>query len=136
MNQAELIKHAVSAMKKAYAPYSNFCVGAALLTKDNKVYTGCNIENASYSPTICAERCAFSTAISQGNREFSAIAVVGGPKGVVTKAITPCGVCRQFMVEFCDSNFKVICWDGKDITEYTLEELLPNSFSNHDISEG
>lgn len=135
MNQEELIKHAVKAMEKAYAPYSKFCVGAALLTKKGNVYTGCNIENASYSPTICAERCSFSTAIAHGENEFSAIAVVGGRKGVVTKSITPCGVCRQFMSEFCDADFKVICWDGKNIIEYQLGDLLPYSFSNFDISE-
>ena len=102
MNIPELIHKAIAAREFAYAPYSNFCVGAALLTKSGKIYTGCNVENAGYSATNCAERTAFFKAVSEGEREFAAIAIVGGPRGPLTEYCSPCGVCRQVMAEFCD----------------------------------
>ena len=115
----------------AYTPYSHFQVGAALLTKDGKVYTGCNVENAAYTPTNCAERTAFFKAVSEGEREFSAIAIVGGAEDAKElNYCSPCGVCRQVMMEFCNpKTFEVIM--GKSETEYqvmTLEEVLPLGF--------
>lgn len=121
---------AIEAMKKSYSPYSHFTVGAALLTKDGKIYTGANIENASYTPTVCAERNAIFTAVHQGEREFEAIAIVGGHEGNITGVTAPCGVCRQVMSEFCSSDFKVILVttpDG-DYVEGTLGSLLPYTF--------
>ena len=126
----ELALAAIEAMKKSYSPYSSFTVGAALLTKDGKIYTGANIENASYTPTICAERNAIFTAVHAGEREFEAIAIVGGHKGEITGVTAPCGVCRQVMSEFCSPDFKVILVtspDG-DFEETTLGELLPYTF--------
>lgn len=126
----ELALAAIDAMKKSYSPYSNFTVGAALLTKEGKIYTGANIENASYTPTICAERTAIFTAVHQGEREFDAIAIVGGLRGDVKGVTAPCGVCRQVMSEFCSPDFKVILvtsLDG-DYEETTLGELLPYTF--------
>ena len=128
MRKEELIGNAMAAMKNAYSPYSEFCVGAALLTKKGKVYTGCNIENSSYSATNCAERTAFFSAVKNGERQFSAIAVVGGKKGRVENYCSPCGVCRQVMSEFCDKDFKIYLYNGVEIKVYTLEELLPQSF--------
>ena len=126
----ELIEKAKQAMENAYAPYSNFKVGAALLAKSGKVYLGCNIENASYTPTNCAERTAFFKAISEGEREFVAIAVVGGAKSSADFGIcTPCGVCRQVMSEFCKKDFTVILSDSRfNFKTMTLEELLPFGF--------
>ncbi len=129
MRKEELIGNAMAAMKNAYSPYSEFCVGAALLTKKGKVYTGCNIENSSYSATNCAERTAFFSAIKNGERQFSAIAVVGGKKGRVEDYCSPCGVCRQVMSEFCDKNFKIYLYNGVEIKTYTLGEILPDAFS-------
>ena len=119
----ELIKLAEQAREKAYAPYSSFFVGAALLCADGSVYTGCNVENASFSPTCCAERVAIFKAVSEGQSQFEAIAVVGGKDGC-KEPCYPCGVCRQVMREFCDDGFRVITTDG----ELTLGELLPKSF--------
>ena len=130
MNELELINTAKLAAKNAYAPYSGFTVGAALLTKDGKVYSGCNIENASYSPTNCAERTVFFKAISEGERDFTAIAIVGGKDRSFTDYCAPCGVCRQVMAEFCSKDFKIIL--GKNDDEYktfTLGDLLPESFN-------
>ncbi len=121
----QLMELAKEARENAYAPYSNFLVGAALLCKNGKVYTGCNVENAAYSPTLCAERVAFGKAISKGERDFVAIAVVGGKRGGKTVRCTPCGVCRQVMAEFCKPDF-LIYTEGD---AYTLEDLLPESFS-------
>lgn len=129
MNKDELIKIAVRAMGRSYAPYSKFNVGAALLTVDGEVYQGCNIENSAFSPSNCAERTAFFTAICQGERDFEAIAVVGGKNGIITDFCTPCGVCRQVMSEFCDKNFKIYLYNGDRISEYTLGQLLPESFN-------
>ncbi len=119
MTDKELLKIATEQLEKSYSPYSNFKVGAALLTKLGKVYTGCNIENASFSPTVCAERTAFFKAISEGEREFQSIAIVGG-----NSECLPCGVCRQVMLEFCNPDFAIITEGGR----YTLGELIPNSF--------
>lgn len=129
MKPEALVKEAIDAMQKAYAPYSGFFVGAALLTKEGKVYTGCNIENAAFTPSICAERTAFSKAVSEGEKDFSAIAVVGGKGGKPVGAFPPCGVCRQVMAEFCDPDgFEIILGkpDGYEI--HTLRDLLPEGF--------
>ncbi len=122
---------AIEAMKKSYSPYSNFAVGAALLTKEGKIYTGANIENASYTPTICAERTAIFSAVHQGERDFEAIAIVGGHLGDIKGVTAPCGVCRQVMSEFCSPDFKVILVTNQkgDFEETTLGELLPYTFS-------
>lgn len=136
MNDKELVKVAFDAMQKAYAPYSGYKVGAALLSKSGAVYTGCNIENASYSPTNCAERTAFFKAVSEGEREFSKIAIVGGKDGVVTDMFMPCGVCRQVMAEFCDSDFRIIVARSEDdFTVFPLSELLPFGFSKNNIAK-
>ena len=124
-----LIEEAKKAMEKAYAPYSGFKVGAALLCADGTVYGGCNIENASFTPTICAERSAIFKAIYDGKREFTAIAVCGGKDGVITGQFPPCGVCRQVMREFCDDDFKIYLAGEKGSYEsYTLAQILPVSF--------
>ncbi len=133
-----LITEALKAREFSYSPYSEFQVGAALLTKDGQVFTGCNIESASYTPSNCAERTAFFKAVSQGVRVFSAIAVVGGPKGAKElDYCTPCGVCRQVMMEFCDpKTFQVIV--AKNPEEYqvfTLEEILPMGFGPKDLEK-
>ena len=131
MEDKELVRLALEARERAYVPYSKFQVGAALLTGAGRVYQGCNIECASYSPTNCAERTAFFKAISEGERDFVAIAVVGGPSGAPVKRICPpCGVCRQVMREFCDpTDFRVILASGlNDWVVYRLDELLPLGF--------
>lgn len=129
MDKEILCKKAIDALKNSYSPYSSCRVGAALLTSGGKIYTGCNIENASFSPTICAERVAFSKAVSEGEREFSAIAIAGEVGGALT-LFSPCGVCRQVMAEFCLPEFKIIVVaDQNSFNEYTLGELLPNSFN-------
>lgn len=129
-NYRALALEAIGAMKKSYSPYSGFTVGAALLTKEGKIYTGANIENASYTPTVCAERTAIFTAVHNGEREFEAIAIVGGHKGDVNGVTAPCGVCRQVMSEFCSPDFKVILVTSRDgdFEETTLGELLPYMF--------
>ena len=129
MTDKELCAAAIKAMENAYVPYSGYRVGAALLTKDGKLYTGCNIENAAYSPTVCAERTAIFKAVSEGEREFAAIAVAGGKDGKIEGAFPPCGVCRQVMSEFCSSDFTVLMVTGTDTFErHALSELLPFSF--------
>lgn len=136
MNNKELVKAAFDAMQKAYAPYSCYKVGAALLSKSGTVYSGCNVENAAYGPTNCAERTAFFKAISEGEREFTKIAIVGGKDGVVTDLFMPCGVCRQVMAEFCDGDFEVIvARSTDDFSVFTLAELLPFGFSKSNIAE-
>ena len=123
MTGRQLIKAAKQAQALSYSPYSGFKVGAALLCKSGKVYTGCNVENASFSATVCAERTALFKAVSEGEREFSAIAIVGN-----TDLCFPCGVCRQVMSEFCGKNFKIYLEEnGKPVT-YALGELLPGRF--------
>nr|WP_278733468.1 cytidine deaminase [Mediterraneibacter faecis] len=126
----KLIDTAIEQLKFSYTPYSNFKVGAALLTKSGKIYTGCNIENASYTPTNCAERTAFFKAVSEGVRDFQAICIVGGKDGNLTEYTAPCGVCRQVMMEFCNpKTFQIILAVDKERYEiYTLEELMPLGF--------
>ena len=126
----KLIDTAIEQLKFSYTPYSNFKVGAALLTKSGKIYTGCNIENASYTPTNCAERTAFFKAVSDGVRDFQAICIVGGKDGKLTEYTAPCGVCRQVMMEFCNpKTFQIILAVDKERYEiYTLEELMPLGF--------
>ena len=126
----ELIEIAYENRKNAYAPYSNFLVGAALLTTDGEVFGGCNIENAAFTPGNCAERTAGFKAVSEGKKSFAAIAVVGGKAGeTISQLCAPCGVCRQVLREFCDpETFILYLTDGKEIFSYKLEELLPLSF--------
>ena len=136
MDKSELVKLALEARKMAYTPYSHWAVGAALLTADGKVYKGCNIENASYTPTNCAERTAFFKAVSEGERNFAAIAIVGGPEGQAPYGMCPpCGVCRQVMMEFCDyEKFEVIL--GVSETEYktyALKDVMPMGFGPADL---
>lgn len=125
-----LIETAMEQLKMSYVPYSHFRVGAALLAKDGKVYTGCNIENAAYTPSNCAERTAFFKAVSEGARGFSAICVVGGADGVLSEYTPPCGVCRQVMMEFCDpEEFEIIlAVSPEDYQIFRLKDLLPMGF--------
>ena len=129
MTPEKLAALAVEAMGHSYSPYSGYKVGAALLCADGTVYQGCNMENASYTPTICAERTAFFKAVYDGHRDFTAIAVCGGKDGVITGAFPPCGVCRQVLREFCRDDFVIymVGADGK-YEAMTLAELLPRSF--------
>ena len=130
MTPEQLMDLAKEAMTHAYAPYSGFQVDAALLCADGSVYQGCNIENASYSPTNCGERTAFFKAVYDGHRDFTAIALCGGMSGKITNLCTPCGVCRQVMREFCGLDFLIHMTDSSGaITTCTLAELLPMSFS-------
>lgn len=132
----KLIDTAIRQLDFSYSPYSGFKVGAALLTKDGEIYTGCNIENASYTPTNCAERTAFFKAVSEGIREFQAICIVGGQNGVLTGYAAPCGVCRQVMMEFCDpETFQIIlAIDKEKYDVFTLKELLPLGFGPANLS--
>jgi cytidine deaminase len=139
MDYTKLLDKAKEMRKMSYVPYSHFHVGAALLTKDGKIYGGCNIENASYGATNCAERTAFFSAIAQGDKEFQAIAIVGGPEdenGNIDKLTDaqPCGICRQVMREFCGPDFEIVLEgaDGK-VTVQTLSEMLPNSFGPENL---
>ncbi len=126
----KLIQTAIKQLEFSYTPYSGFKVGAALLTKGGKIYTGCNIENAAHTPTNCAERTAFFKAVSEGEREFDAICVVGGKDGVLTEYAAPCGVCRQVMMEFCNpKQFRIILATGTEHYDvFSLEDLLPQGF--------
>ncbi len=129
MDKKELCAAAVSAMEKSYSPYSGYKVGAALLCENGRIFTGCNIENSAYSPTVCAERTAIFKAVSEGERKFAAVAVAGGKDGKITGAFPPCGVCRQVMAEFCDEKFLIIVVTGENsFREYSLKELLPEAF--------
>ena len=134
MTKEELVALARQAAQNAYAPYSGFRVGAALLGASGKVYLGCNVENAAFTPSICAERTAFSRAVSDGERSFQAIAIVGGKEGVLHDFCPPCGVCRQVMAEFCPGTFAIHLGreDGK-ISSFTLEELLPPRFGGENL---
>ena len=135
MNYDELVQKAIEMTKMSYVPYSHFHVGAALLDKNGKIWTGCNIENATYGATNCAERTAIFKAVSEGVRDFEAIAIVGGPEGadgspVLEEFCPPCGICRQVLAEFCSRDFKIIladCKGGQKV--FTLADLLPESFS-------
>ena len=133
MTPEKLISMAVDAMGNAYAPYSGFRVGAALLCSDGTVYTGCNIENAAYSPTNCAERTAIFKAVSEGRRDFTAIAVCGGKNGIITNLCTPCGVCRQVLREFCKDDFPVYLAHKDGFKALTLGDLLPYSFGEDSL---
>ena len=133
MTPEKLMELAKEAMGRAYAPYSGYQVGAALLCADCSVYQGCNIENAAFGPTNCAERTAFFKAVYDGHRDFSAIAICGGKAGVITNLCTPCGVCRQVMREFCSPGFVIYMTDHSgQIESHTLSELLPMSFSGEE----
>ena len=128
-----LMESAARAREFSYSPYSNYCVGAALLTADGRIYTGCNVENAGLSATNCAERTAIFKAVSEGIRDFSAIAVVGGRQGEVSPFCAPCGVCRQVLAEFCSPDMPVILGTPEDFKVYTLGEILPFSFTPADL---
>ncbi len=134
MDIALLAREAIAAKENAYVPYSHFRVGAALLTADGKIYTGCNIENAAYTPTNCAERTAFFKAVSEGERAFAAIAITGDADDY----LYPCGVCRQVMAEFCDpKEFQIILVNTEsDYRIFTLEEILPGAFTVADLEKG
>ena len=130
-----LVWAAVAARGKSYCPYSHFAVGAALLSDDGEITTGANIESSSYTPTVCAERVAFFSAIHAGKRRFIGLAVVGGKEGEDVSAYTPpCGVCRQVMAEFCTADFPVVLFDGSHTKTLTLGELLPESFGRESLS--
>lgn len=136
MNNKELIEKALEARKLSYSPYSGFSVGAALLCDDGSVFTGCNIENSAFSPTVCAERTAFFKAVSEGKKSFVKIAVVGANSDIETPEnyCSPCGVCRQVMKEFCSSDFEIIM--AKNVDDYkimTLSDLLPASFDKREV---
>lgn len=129
-----LVENALKAREASYSPYSGFAVGAALLTADGEIFTGANIESASYSPTVCAERVAFFSAVHREKRDFKAIAIVGGmAKESVNDFTAPCGVCRQVMAEFCDGDFEIILYNGSDMASHTLAELLPASFGKNNL---
>ena len=130
MTNKELINLAIEAQKNAYAPYSGFHVGAALLCEDGEVFVGANVENSSFGLTNCAERSALFSAVSSGRRRLEAIAVVGGKNGEITNLCPPCGACRQALAEFSrDGSLRVILFDGKQEKQTTLASLLPESFS-------
>ena len=132
-----IVKEALHMREFSYVPYSHFRVGAALMTEDGKLYTGCNIENAAYTPSNCAERTAFFKAVSEGERKFTAIAIAGGAEDAEElEYCSPCGVCRQVMREFCGGDFVIAVTDGTDIREHTLDEIMPYSFSPADLSRG
>ena len=134
INAKALLAIAEEARSAAYSPYSGITVGAALLTKEGRIFKGANIENASYTPTVCAERVAFFKAISEGETEFLAIAIAGGEKDSPSKAdFPPCGVCRQVMTEFCGKDFRVIWGNGEKVTAKTLGEIMPDSFDKTNL---
>lgn len=134
--EKKLIEEAILARKNAYTPYSHFKVGAALLTKSGKIYRGCNIENAGYTPSNCAERTAFFKAVSEGELEFEAIAIVAGPEGGDLAFTAPCGVCRQVMMEFCDyESFRIILATGtEEYQVFSLKEILPFGFGPKNLA--
>ncbi len=134
MTDKELYGLAINAMNNSYSPYSECKVGAALLCKNGKVFTGTNIENAAFGPTVCAERVAVFKAVSEGEKEFSKIAVVGGKGGIINGIFAPCGVCRQVLREFCEDDFEILL--GETANSYktvTLKDLLPLSFSPENV---
>jgi cytidine deaminase len=134
MTDKELLLSAIKAMEKSYSPYSDCKVGAALLCENGKVFTGTNIENAAFGPTVCAERVAIFKAVSEGEKEFSKIAVVGGKGGVINGIFAPCGVCRQVLREFCDDDFEILLGETEDsFKKVTLKDLLPLSFSPENV---
>ena len=134
MTDKELYRLAKEAMKYSYSPYSECKVGAALLTENGKVFTGTNIENAAFGPTVCAERVAVFKAVSEGVKEFSKIAVVGGKNGIINGIFAPCGVCRQVLREFCKDDFEILLGETEDsFKKVTLKDLLPLSFSPDNV---
>lgn len=133
MDYKRLMEKANEMRKISYVPYSHFRVGAVLVGKDGKEYTGCNFENASFPATICAERTAFAKAISEGEREFKCIAIVGGREGEISPFCAPCGVCRQVMSEFCDSDFEVILGTPEKFKVFKLDEVLPLRFTGDEL---
>ena len=134
MTDKELYKLAIKAMEYSYSPYSDCKVGAALLCKNGKVFTGTNIENAAFGPTVCAERVAIFKAVSEGEKEFLKIAVVGGKSGVINGIFAPCGVCRQVLREFCDDDFEILLGETEDsFKKVTLKDLFPLSFSPENV---
>ena len=134
MTDEELCAMAVKAMDNAYVPYSGYKVGAALLTRSGKFFTGCNIENAAYSPSVCAERTALFKAVSEGERDFVKIAVAGGKNGKIASEFPPCGVCRQVIAEFCSPEFEILVVKAEnEYGVYTLKQLLPNAFTPENI---
>lgn len=135
MTDKELMIAANEARKFAYTPYSNFKVGAALLTKSGKLYTGCNIENSSYTPTVCAERTAVFKAVSEGESDFAVIAVVGGKEENPLEFCSPCGVCRQVLAEFCGEDFRILLGNPEKFQSYTVDEILPFSFTKKDLNK-
>ena len=133
-NREELVRTAVNAAKKSYSPYSDFCVGAALLCADGEIFEGTNVENVSYGATNCAERTAFFDAVMNGKRDFVAIAIVGSKRGEeITSYCAPCGICRQVMAEFCGEDFEILLYDGKNIAVKTLGEVLPGAFDKSNL---
>lgn len=135
MTDKELMIAANEARKFAYTPYSHFKVGAALLTKSGKLYTGCNIENSSYTPTVCAERTAVFKAVSEGESNFAVIAVVGGKEENPLEFCSPCGVCRQVLAEFCGEDFRILLGNPEKFQSYTVDEILPFSFTKKDLNK-
>ena len=133
MSDKELMALAAQAREKSYSPYSGFRVGAALLCKSGKVYLGCNVENAAYTPTNCAERTAVFKAVSEGEKEFEAIAIVGGKGDEWAELCAPCGVCRQVLAEFCDKDFRLVLGNPNAIKAYTFAEILPLSVGKNDL---
>ena len=135
MTDKELMIAANEARKFAYTPYSHFKVGAALLTKSGKLYTGCNIENSSYTPTVCAERTAVFKAVSEGESDFAVIAVVGGKEENPLEFCSPCGVFRQVLAEFCGEDFRILLGNPDKFQSYTVDEILPFSFTKKDLNK-
>ena len=134
INREELVKRALEARLKAYSPYSDFCVGAALLCEDGEIFEGANVENSSFGATNCAERTALFTAVYAGKRKFKAIAIVGAKRGCeVTEFCPPCGICRQALAEFCSADSEVILFDGKDMKVKTMAEMLPEMFDGSSL---
>ena len=133
MTDRALLEQAIAAREMAYAPYSGFRVGAALVGKSGKIYKGCNVENAAYSPTNCAERTAIFKAVSEGEREFVSIAIVGGMGETIADFCAPCGVCRQVLAEFCDKDFRLVLGNPDNLKAYTFEEILPFAFGKADL---
>ena len=133
MTDTELTLNAIAAMNNAYAPYSEFKVGAAILTNDGRVFCGCNIENAAYPAGICAERTAIASAVSSGAKEFKKIAIVGGKKGKITDYCPPCGICRQVLNEFCSEDFEILLFNGTEVKIHLLKELLTFGFGGEEI---
>lgn len=133
MTDRELLQCAVEAREMAYAPYSRFRVGAALVGKSGKIYKGCNVENAAYSPSNCAERTALFKAVSEGEREFTAIAIVGGMGETIADFCAPCGVCRQVLAEFCTPDFRVVLGTPKNPQAFAFKDILPYGFGKNDL---